>query len=133
MRPRITPERLTEQLNVIRQFIDKDPILKNKQFTKSELLEFFEKNGLHVNQVLWAYLKDIFVCKRINGVNQFSFKKDAQGSLPIYKGVIEQIVVNYRKKMNDSKAQILSVDSAIKLLKSKGYKIQKPVISYKEV
>lgn len=133
MKPRITPERLTEQLNVIRQLIDKDPILKNKQFTKGELLEFLEKNGLYVNPVLWAYLKDIFVCERVNGVNQFSFKKDAQGSLPIYKGVIEQIVVNYRKKMNDSKAQTLSIDSAIKLLKSKGYKIQKPVISYKEV
>ena len=133
MKPRITPERLTEQLNVIRQLIDQDPILKNKRFTKGELLEFFEKNGLHINPVLWAYLKDIFVYERRNGVNQFSFKKDAQGSLPIYKGVIEQIVVNYRKKMNDSKAQTLSVDSAIKLLKSKGYKIQKPVISYKEV
>ena len=34
MKPRITPERLTEQLNVIRQLIDKDLILKTKQFTK---------------------------------------------------------------------------------------------------
>ena len=133
MNLRITPENLTEKLNTIRQVIDKTPALSSKRFTRTEFLEFLAQNGLRVNHNLWSYLKDVFHCSRINGINLYSFQKDAKGTLPIYKGVIEQIVANYRKKMNDNKAQTLSIDSAIKLLKSKGYKIQKPVISYKEI
>ena len=130
---RITPDKLTEQLNTIRQVVEKNPALNSKRFTRTELLELLGKNGLNVNPVLWSCLKEVFHCEKINGVNTWTFQRNDRGTLPIYKGVIESVVMNYRKKMNDKKSQSLSVDSAIKLLKSKGYKIQKPVISYKEI
>ena len=120
-------------------------------FTKDELLNAIKKCGISVNQYLIGVLLDNDViskvpCCRSKGEKQlYTFvSKD-----PIYVGYLENWIKKAKelknrkqkewwdRKQQNSEIKVLGtsneVEKAIALLKSKGYKILKPNITFEEI
>lgn len=121
-------------------------------FTKDELLNAIKQCGISVNQYLIGVLLDNDViskvpCCRSKGEKQlYKFiSKD-----PIYVGYLENYIKKAKelknrkqkewwdkKQQQSSEIKVLGTDNeieqAISLLKSKGYKILKPVTQFEEV
>lgn len=97
-------------------------------FSQKQLIAEMKKHGIKYAKNLTSKLvKKGFVNKV--GVSQYEWASEA----PIYIGVIEEIFKEIKKDFLKLKSVSSSEEAAIEFLKSKGYKIMKPVQTFEEV
>lgn len=101
---------------------------EGRQFERKELLLELEKLGFNKCIAAYAAAK-LFDFERVGTAKLYRFKKD-----PIYKDQILNLYVHYRKTKNsynskkrNQEPSEFSEEVMINFLKSRGYKIQRPI------
>ena len=101
------------------------PTIEN--LDNKEVRRLFVENKIPYYNSIVTYLIKKGYLKRNN--NLYTWVKEE----PVYYKEIEHLLNNIRKKQKLTKIENLTEEDAITFLKSKGYKIMKPIVEYTEI